>query len=40
MTSVNVLFGDGSTRFVPSSVNIPVWRAMGSRDGGEAFGEN
>ncbi len=28
---------DGSIRFVPNSINIVAWRAMGSRDGGETI---
>jgi prepilin-type processing-associated H-X9-DG protein len=32
---VNVLFGDGSIRFVASTVQVNVWRAFGSRKGGE-----
>ena len=32
---VNVLAGDGSVRFVKNSVFVPVWRAFGSRAGGE-----
>ena len=32
---VNVLFADGSTRFVKSSVSPQVWWAVGSRAGGE-----
>ena len=35
---VNVVFGDGSVRFVRDNIDIPTWRAMGSRDGGEVFG--
>jgi prepilin-type N-terminal cleavage/methylation domain-containing protein/prepilin-type processing-associated H-X9-DG protein len=35
---VNVVFGDGSVRFVRDSIDIPTWRAMGSRDGGEVLG--
>ncbi len=27
---------DGSVRFIPETINIVVWRAFGSRDGGEA----
>ena len=30
-------FGDGSIRFISSSTDLTVWRAMGTRDGGEAF---
>ncbi len=32
---VNVAFGDGSVRFVPNSIDLAIWRALGSRDGGE-----
>ena len=32
---VNVAMFDGSVRTVPYSVNITVWRAMGTRNGGE-----
>jgi prepilin-type processing-associated H-X9-DG protein len=32
---VNALFGDASVRFVTDSVNVTVWRAMGSMAGGE-----
>ena len=32
---VNVLFVDGSSRFVPETIRRPVWRAMGTRNGGE-----
>ena len=32
---VNVLLGDGSVRFVKSSVSQVTWMALGSRDGGE-----
>jgi prepilin-type processing-associated H-X9-DG protein len=34
---VNVLAGDGSVRFVKNSVSLPVWRAFGSREGGEVI---
>jgi prepilin-type N-terminal cleavage/methylation domain-containing protein/prepilin-type processing-associated H-X9-DG protein len=33
---VNVLFGDGSVKFVKDSVNLVTWRAIGTRAGGEA----
>jgi prepilin-type N-terminal cleavage/methylation domain-containing protein/prepilin-type processing-associated H-X9-DG protein len=33
---VNALFADGGVRFVKSSVNLTPWRALGSRNGGEA----
>jgi prepilin-type N-terminal cleavage/methylation domain-containing protein/prepilin-type processing-associated H-X9-DG protein len=36
---VNVLYGDGSVHYVPDSVDLDVWRALGSRDGGEAPGD-
>jgi prepilin-type N-terminal cleavage/methylation domain-containing protein/prepilin-type processing-associated H-X9-DG protein len=32
---VNVLFGDGSVRFIKSSVNYATWYAIGTRSGGE-----
>jgi len=32
---VNALMGDGSTRFVSESIQRPVWRALGTRNGGE-----
>ncbi len=32
---VNVLFGDGSTRFVLDEIDIETWRALGSMSGGE-----
>ena len=32
---VNVLFADGSVKAVKSSVNLNVWRALGTRSGGE-----
>ncbi|MFL5242654.1 MAG: DUF1559 domain-containing protein [Gemmataceae bacterium] len=35
---VNVLYGDGSVHFVPDGVALDVWRALGSRDGGEVPG--
>lgn len=34
---VNVLFGDGSVRFLKSTVNNAVWWAIGSRNGGEVL---
>jgi len=33
----NILFSDGSVRFVTGSVNRDAWMAAGSRNGGEAF---
>ncbi len=35
---VNVSFGDGSVRFVSSSIVLSTWQALGSRAGGEAVG--
>jgi prepilin-type N-terminal cleavage/methylation domain-containing protein/prepilin-type processing-associated H-X9-DG protein len=32
---VNVLFGDGSVRFVSQSVSLATWRALATRAGGE-----
>jgi prepilin-type N-terminal cleavage/methylation domain-containing protein/prepilin-type processing-associated H-X9-DG protein len=34
---VNLLLGDGSVRFIKSTVNVTVWRALGSRAGGEVI---
>ncbi|MBN2295000.1 MAG: DUF1559 domain-containing protein [Pirellulales bacterium] len=32
---VNVLFGDGSTRFINNDIEVETWRAIGSMSGGE-----
>jgi prepilin-type processing-associated H-X9-DG protein len=32
---VNVAFGDGGVRFIQNTIDLNVWRALGSRDGGE-----
>ena len=32
---VNALMGDASTRFVMDSISLPVWRALGTRNGRE-----
>ena len=32
---VNVLLGDGSVRFIKSTINLPIWWALGTRNGGE-----
>lgn len=36
---VQVALCDGSARFVSDTININVWRAIGSRNGGEAVGD-
>jgi prepilin-type N-terminal cleavage/methylation domain-containing protein len=36
---VHVLLADGSTRFVSQNIRLPVWRAVGTRNGGEVIGE-
>ncbi|MBL8865660.1 MAG: prepilin-type cleavage/methylation domain-containing protein, partial [Planctomycetia bacterium] len=35
----NVLLGDGSVRFVPTSVNLNTWAALASIRGGEVVGD-
>ena len=35
---VNAAFGDGSVRFVRDSISAPVWKAMGTKAGGEVVG--
>ena len=37
---VNVLFADGSVRFVKDSVARPTWYALGTRDSGETIGSD
>jgi prepilin-type N-terminal cleavage/methylation domain-containing protein/prepilin-type processing-associated H-X9-DG protein len=34
---VNVLFGDGSVKFNKDAINLPTWRALGTRAGGEVL---
>jgi prepilin-type processing-associated H-X9-DG protein len=34
---VNTLFGDGAVRFVKNSIGLFVWRAVGTRNGGEVI---
>jgi prepilin-type processing-associated H-X9-DG protein len=36
---VNVLFGDGSVRYIQNSISLAAWRAMGTRDGGETISQ-
>jgi prepilin-type N-terminal cleavage/methylation domain-containing protein/prepilin-type processing-associated H-X9-DG protein len=36
---VNAAFGDGSIRYVPNSISLVNWRAMGTRNGGEVVSE-
>jgi prepilin-type N-terminal cleavage/methylation domain-containing protein/prepilin-type processing-associated H-X9-DG protein len=33
----NLMMGDGSVRFIRDSVNLQTWRALGTRNGGEAL---
>jgi len=33
---VNVLYGDGSVQFVSDSIDLTLWRAQGTRNGGES----
>lgn len=37
---VNVGFMDGHVRFVSDTINLSVWRAIGTRNGAEAIGNN
>ena len=32
---VNVLFADGSVKFIKDSINLETWRALSTKDGGE-----
>jgi prepilin-type N-terminal cleavage/methylation domain-containing protein/prepilin-type processing-associated H-X9-DG protein len=34
---VNVLFGDGAVRFIKDTIDLPTWRALGTRNGGEVI---
>jgi prepilin-type processing-associated H-X9-DG protein len=34
---VNTVFGDGHVQFVKNSVSLPIWRALGSIQGGEVI---
>jgi hypothetical protein len=34
---VNVLFGDGSVRYLSNGIEFPTWQAIGTRSGGEVI---
>jgi prepilin-type processing-associated H-X9-DG protein len=34
---VNVVFGDGAVKFIKDPINLQVWRALGTRAGGEVL---
>ena len=34
---MNILFCDGSVKFVKDSVNLATWRALSTKDGGEVI---
>jgi prepilin-type processing-associated H-X9-DG protein len=36
---VNAAFLDGSVRFISNSIPQATWRALGTRNGGEAVGD-
>ena len=36
----NVLFCDGSVKFVKSSINRTIWMQLGTRNGGEVIGSD
>jgi prepilin-type processing-associated H-X9-DG protein len=36
---VNVAFADGAVRFISESIDRPLWRSLGTRNGGEVTGE-
>jgi hypothetical protein len=31
------MYADGSGRFINDEIDVAVWRAMGTREGGEVF---
>ncbi len=34
----NFLFADGSVKSISTNTKLPVWKALATRDGGEALG--
>ena len=36
---VNLLLADGSVRFIRDGIDMPTWRGLATRDGGEVLGE-
>jgi hypothetical protein len=38
-TVATLMLGDGSVRFVSSSINTGIWQALGSRNGQEVIGD-
>jgi prepilin-type processing-associated H-X9-DG protein len=36
---VNASMCDGSVRFVPNSISLQAWQAMGTMNGGEVFSD-
>jgi prepilin-type processing-associated H-X9-DG protein len=36
--TINALMGDGSVRAISNSLNLGVWRALGTRAGNETIG--
>lgn len=38
-SGVNLLLGDGSTRFVTNGVSLATWQALGTRNNGEVVGD-
>lgn len=38
-SGVNASFGDGSTRFIANSIDVNIWRALGTRDGAEVVND-
>jgi len=36
---VNVMFGDGSIRFIRNSIDVATWRGLATREGREVLGD-